>query len=47
MAYEKMKRLREEIEGWVRLVGKKRVEEHLRIKVLDLEESVPQSTVYE
>ena len=33
----KIDRIREEIEMWARLIGKKRVEERLRIKILDLD----------
>ena len=46
MAYEEMDRIREEIEAWVRLMGKRRVEERLRITVHDLKESEVSSTIY-
>lgn len=47
MNYETMDRLREEIESWVSLVGKKRVEERLKIVIYGLEEKEHHSVIYE
>ena len=47
MAYEKLDEVRKEIEAWVSLIGKKRVEERLRISILDLPEKMSPSVAYE
>ena len=47
MRWEGMDRIREEIEGWVRLIGKKRTEERLGISIHELEEPEHPSVVYE
>ena len=46
MAYEEIDKIREEIEGWVRFVGKKKVEEWLRITIHDMKEREISSTIY-
>ena len=47
MVEDELKRIREQIENWVSLIGKKRVEERLRITVHGLEKPDRPSTVYE
>ena len=47
MRYEEIQRTREEIEGWVRLIGKRRTEECLGISIHNLEEPEHSSVVYE
>ena len=47
MGYEEIKRIREEIENWVCLIGKRRTEEYLGISIHNLEEPERPSVVYE
>ena len=47
MGHDEIKRIREVIENWVRLIGKKRTEELLGISIHGLEESELPSVVYE
>ena len=49
MPYEEIERIRKEIENWVKLIGKKRTEELLRISIFGLEdlEKEHHSVVYE
>ena len=47
MGYEEIKRIREEIENWVRLIGKRRTEECLGISIHNLEEPEHPTAVYE
>ena len=47
MGYDEIVRIREEIEGWVRLIGKRRVEKLLKISIYDLEDRKIYSAVYE
>lgn len=47
MSYEEIEGVREEIEKWVRLLGKKRTEERLRISIFGLEEKEHHTVVYE
>lgn len=46
MPYRDIDRLREEIEDWVKFIGKRRTEELLGIKILNLEKSKVHSVVY-
>ena len=47
MTDKELERIREEIENWVSLIGKKRTEERLRISIHGLKESDLPSVVYE
>ena len=47
MGYEEIERIREKIEGWVSLIGKKRTEELLGIRIFNLKKSEVHSVVYE
>ena len=49
MSYKEIERIREEIEKWVGLIGKRRVEERLRINIFGLEDSKKEhhTVVYE
>jgi hypothetical protein len=47
MSYEEIEKTREDIESWVKLLGKKRVEERLNISIFGLEEEEHHSIVYE
>ena len=49
MDYKELDRIREVIENWVRLIGKKRTEERLGISIhnLDLEKPKRPTVIYE
>ena len=47
MDYKDLDRIRELIENWVSLIGKRRTEERLGISILDLKEPEHPSVKYE